>query len=63
MSAETRTMSAGETQLCPKCRTPMSISDVIPTAPTTGINEDELVYRCRRCGAEVKRVLERHRTG
>jgi RNase P subunit RPR2 len=63
MTAETRTISAGETQLCPKCRTPMAVSDVIPTMPTTGLDEDELVYRCHGCGAEVKRVVERHRSG
>ncbi len=59
MTAEPRTMSAGEVQLCPKCRIPMSVSDVIPTMPTTGLDEDEVVYRCHRCGAEVKRILER----
>jgi len=63
MTAEPRTMSAGEVQLCPKCRIPMSVSDVTPTMPTTGLDEDEVVYRCHRCGAEVQRILERHRSG
>jgi Zn finger protein HypA/HybF involved in hydrogenase expression len=50
-----------DVQLCPKCRDPMSVSDVIPTMPTTGFDEDEVVYWCRSCGTEVKRVLERQR--
>jgi hypothetical protein len=58
-----RTIPPGEVQLCPKCRIPMSVTDVIPTMPTTGLDEDELVYRCHRCGAEVKRIMERHRSG
>jgi hypothetical protein len=40
-----RTIPPGEVQLCPKCRIPMSVTDVIPTMPTTGLDEDELVYR------------------
>jgi len=48
-------------QLCPKCRDSMSVSDVIPTMPTTGFDEDEVVYWCRSCGTEVKRVFERQR--
>jgi hypothetical protein len=39
----------------------MSVSDVIPTMPTTGFDEDEVVYWCRSCGTEVKRVFERQR--
>ena len=62
MSPEPRTVPAGAVQLCPKCRIPMSVSDVIPTMPTTGLDEDEVVYRCHQCGAEVKRVIERHRS-
>ncbi len=27
----------GEVQLCPKCQIPMSVSDVFPTMPTTGL--------------------------
>lgn len=37
----------------------MSISED-PHLPTTGLDQDELVHRC---GAEVKRVMERHRSG
>jgi len=51
MTAEPRTMSAGEVQLCPKCRIPMSVSDVTATMPTTGLDEGAVVYRCHRCGA------------
>jgi hypothetical protein len=61
MISESRGTMAGENQLCPKCRIPMSVSDVIPLMPTTGLDGDELVYRCPRCRAEVKRVMERHR--
>ena len=61
MSTESRTIQAGHVQLCPKCQMPMSVTDVIPTMPTTGLDEDELVYRCYRCGTEVKRLMERHR--
>jgi hypothetical protein len=50
-----------ETPLCPKCKKPMSVSDVMPTMPTTGLDQDEVVYKCRKCGAEVKRILDRHR--
>ncbi len=63
MTQETNTkIPPGEVQLCTKCRIPMSVSDVFPTMPTTGLDEDELVYRCHRCGAEVKRTMERHRS-
>ncbi len=63
MTQETSTkIPPGEVQLCTKCRIPMSVSDVFPTMPTTGLDEDELVYRCHRCGAEVKRTMERHRS-
>jgi hypothetical protein len=47
--------------LCPKCRDRMSVSDVIPLMPTTGFDEDEVVYRCLSCGTEMKRVIERQR--
>src|SRR6266571_5489180 len=30
---------------------------VLPTMPTTGLDEDELVYGCHRCGAELKRTI------
>ena len=64
MSAEAKTTrSADPVQLCPKCRIPMSVSDVIPTMPTTGFDEDEVVYRCHQCGAQVKQVIERRRPG
>ena len=61
MATANETMAMGAVQLCPKCRIPMSVSDVIPTMPTTGFDEDEVVYRCHQCGEEVKRVIERHR--
>ncbi len=49
MTQETNTkIPPGEVQLCTKCRIPMSVSDVFPTMPTTGLDEDELVYRCHR---------------
>ena len=51
-----------ETPLCPKCKKAMSVSDVIPTMPTTGMDQDEVVYKCRKCGAEVKQILDRRRT-
>lgn len=63
MNAEPRDTVARGTQLCPRCEIPMIVSEVIPLMPTTGLNEDELVYRCRRCGVEVKRIMERHRAG
>jgi uncharacterized Zn finger protein len=61
MSTGSRTIEAGEVQLCPKCHIEMSVSEVIPTRPTTGLDEDELVYRCQRCGTRVKRVMPRVR--
>jgi uncharacterized protein with PIN domain len=51
-----------ETPPCPKCKNPMSASDVIPTMPTTGFDQDEVVYKCKECGVEVKRVIDRQRT-
>lgn len=59
MATSNRAMGAVE--LCPKCQIPMNVSDVIPTMPTTGLDEDEVVYRCHHCGAEVIRIFERHR--
>jgi len=29
---------------------------------TTGLDEDEVVYRCHHCGAEVVRIFELHRS-
>jgi len=51
-----------ETPLCQKCKKPMSVSDVIPTMPATGFDQDEVVYKCKKCGAEVKQMLDRQRT-
>ena len=51
-----------EVDVCPKCGERMSVSDVIPTMHTTGFDEDELVYRCHRCGAKARRAMERRRT-
>jgi hypothetical protein len=48
-------------QLCPKCRIPMEVADIAPTMHTSGLDGDEVRYRCHRCGAEVKRTIERHR--
>jgi hypothetical protein len=39
------------------------VSDVIPTMPITGFDEDEVVWKCGECGTEVKRVLDRQRSG
>jgi lysyl-tRNA synthetase class I len=49
-----------ETPLCPKCKKAMTVSDVMPTMPTTGLDQDEVVYKCR-CGAEAKRIVDRQR--
>ena len=62
MAASNGTIVMGAVQLCPKCGIPMSVSDVIPTMPTAGLDEDEVVYRCHHCGAEVIRIFERHRS-
>jgi len=29
---------------------------------TTGLDQDEVIYECRKCGAEVKQILDRQRT-
>jgi hypothetical protein len=50
-----------ETPLCPKCKKAMTVSDVMSMMPTTGLDQDEVVYKCRRCGAEKKQILDRHR--
>ena len=47
---------------CPTCKKPMSATDVTPTMPTTGFDQDEVVYKCRKCGVEVKRTFDRQRT-
>jgi uncharacterized protein with PIN domain len=47
--------------LCPQCNDPMSVSDVIPTMPTTGFDDDEVVWRCGKCGTEVKETVNRQR--
>ena len=51
-----------ETPLCPHSKNAMSVSDVIPTMATTGLDQDEVIYECRKCGAEVKQILDRQRT-
>jgi uncharacterized protein with PIN domain len=50
-----------EVQLCPKCHVEMHVSDVIPTMHTTGLDQDELLYRCPECGTEVTEILHRER--
>ena len=50
-----------ETPFCPNCE-PLSVSDVVPTMPTTGFDQDEVVWRCSKCGAEVKQILDRQRS-
>jgi len=47
---------------CPICKQPMSVSNVIPTMPTTGFDQDEVVYKCQKCGVELKRTFDRQRT-
>jgi hypothetical protein len=47
---------------CPTCHRPMSVLDVIPTMPTTGFDQDEVLYKCRKCGAQVKQRLDRQRS-
>ena len=59
MATDYKIMSDTEVQ-CPKCCVPMSVFEVIPTMPTTGLDEDELVYRCHRCGSQVRRRNARH---
>jgi RNase P subunit RPR2 len=51
-----------EVPFCPHCDQPLSVSDVIPTMPITGFDEDEVVWKCGECGTEVKRVLDRQRS-
>jgi ribosomal protein L37AE/L43A len=51
-----------EKPLCPRCNQPMSVSDVIPTMPTTGFDQDEVVWKCAKCGTEVKQPVDRQRS-
>ena len=50
-----------ETPVCPKCNEPLRVSDVVPTMPITGVDQDEVVWKCNRCRAEVKQVFDRQR--
>jgi hypothetical protein len=40
----------------------MSVLDVIPTMPTTGFDQDEVLYKCRKCGTQMKQSLDRQRS-
>lgn len=51
-----------ERPLCHTCNEPLRVSDVIPTMPTTGSDQDEVVWKCKNCGAEVKQIFDRRRS-
>jgi len=44
------------TEVCPKCREQMTVTQVMPTLTTAGL--ERVTYKCTRCGSELERTFQ-----
>jgi DNA-directed RNA polymerase subunit RPC12/RpoP len=42
---------------CPTCESRMAVRQVMPVMFASGV--DDVIYGCKKCGAEVKRTVKR----
>lgn len=52
-----RMAGSARNPICPKCQGRMAVSRVTPVLFASGL--DDVIFRCGRCAAEVKRTVKR----